>query len=494
MKKLPITLERLKQQAKALSKSSNIKHAEALHIVAQQHHFPNWKAVLRLHDDIRLSSIKAPEVSKKFLTAKDVFLTDEDKALVERFEDLPEATSFLVSKNRAYFSSIGIEYAIFEPTVTGLKKNILDATGPVRTLFEIEEFHDFSRQGQGVVHRKRKPAFFVDGSNLLTSRVSLYRPVTKMGDPRMWFSGLPNFASATEQIAIVVFDGSLYLFNFSKFDLERELGYPAKDESNLVEEQKAEKGKAFEVLRLYLQAKNEVSSNLLARLREIAKKPIRAEQSGDTAVGMAVEKALGIVANSNKAPDFEGKIEIKSGRASKNRTTLFAQVPDWNNPISECKSSAAILDRYGYQRESDFKLYCTVSATKVNSQGLKFDCDLDEDKLFERDGAGKVVAVWDGSVLRRRLLEKHSETFWIKARSLYIDGVEHFELLSATHTRGPLSVQLMELIRSGVITMDHLIKRTGGLSPKVSEKGPLFKINKRDLTLLFPEPQTYSLR
>ncbi|AQS35244.1 hypothetical protein Sps_00019 [Shewanella psychrophila] len=41
--------------------------------------------------------------------------------------------------------------------------------------------------------------------------------------------------------------------------------------------------------------------------------------------------------------------------------------------------------------------------------------------------------------------------------------------------------------------MDHLIKRTGGVKPKVAEKGPLFKINKRDLSLLFPEPVKYYL-
>jgi hypothetical protein len=41
--------------------------------------------------------------------------------------------------------------------------------------------------------------------------------------------------------------------------------------------------------------------------------------------------------------------------------------------------------------------------------------------------------------------------------------------------------------------MDHLIKRKCGAS-SAAEKGPLFKINKRDLAFLFPEPKTYSLK
>lgn len=96
-------------------------------------------------------------------------------------------------------------------------------------------------------------------------------------------------------------------------------------------------------------------------------------------------------------------------------------------------------------------------------------------------------------MLRQRLNEKHSETFWVSADSTEIDGVEYFQLKSVTHTKSPLQGQLMPLIALGVITMDHLIKRKSGVKPKVAEKGPLFKINKKDLALLFPSPKTYFL-
>jgi hypothetical protein len=41
--------------------------------------------------------------------------------------------------------------------------------------------------------------------------------------------------------------------------------------------------------------------------------------------------------------------------------------------------------------------------------------------------------------------------------------------------------------------MEHLIKKSSNTN-RVSEKGPLFKINKRDLELLFPTPIKYKLK
>ncbi|WP_249268237.1 MvaI/BcnI family restriction endonuclease, partial [Vibrio harveyi] len=103
----------------------------------------------------------------------------------------------------------------------------------------------------------------------------------------------------------------------------------------------------------------------------------------------------------------------------------------------------------------------------------------------------ELVAVWPGNLLRNRLKEKHAETFWVEATSEVVDGVEYFQLKRVTHTRSPVASQLMPLIQDGVITMDHLIKRN--TKGKSGEKGPLFKIKKRDLQLLFPEPVSYEL-
>lgn len=485
MSATPRSLNRLKSDAKILKKAENITNKAALDRVAKDNDYPNWESVVRTFDNIRLSSQPTPPVSNSFVD--DLESTDElnAKLVEERAVDLALEIKLKINATKSYLASVGIDFSIFEPTLVGLDKAILDATRPVRTHFELEGFHFFNQQGQGnAEHGVIKAAYFVTSDEIIATTVSLYRPKTKKGDPRMWFSKLPSFAKAADQIAIVIFEDALYLFNSGDISL------PNIDDESAVQKL---------IVRI-LDSKGGAARELLEKLRIIATHPIKAHSMGDTAVGMAVEHALGIAPNSSKAPDYK-KIELKSGRGRKSRATLFAQVPDWS--LSACKSSAGIINKYGYTPKSKneskvdddvVKLYCTITARKENPQGLVFVIDEAKDWLIERDAHGNDVAVWTGDMLRNRMLEKHAETFWIQAKSTKIDGVEHFDLQSVTHTKKPLLSQVMQLLQSGVITMDHLIKSTGGDKPTVKEKGPLFKINKRDLHLLFPRPISYSLK
>ncbi|MCZ4295035.1 MvaI/BcnI family restriction endonuclease [Vibrio sinaloensis] len=379
-----------------------------------------------------------------------------------------------ISDNKKQLTRLGVEFSIFEPTITGLRKSILDATQPVRTHFELEEFHFYWEQGQGPEYKVQTDAVFLRDDTVITSKASLYRPKTKKGDPRMWFRGLPQFSDAGDQVAIIIHNSTPHLINLSRHQLSESLT----NEDSFIR-------KFFDELN---SKSSNVSTDLLTKLKHLAKNPFPALRLGDTAIGYTLESMLGIQANSSKQPDYKG-IELKSGRGVKTRTTLFAQVADWS--ISPCKKSAEILEKFGYERGDDFKLYCTVSTQKKNSQGLSFIYDQVKDELQEWHNQSELVAVWPGDLLRKRLKEKHAETFWVEATSEVIDGVEHFQLMRVTHTRSPIASQLMPLIQSGVITMDHLIKRNS--KGRVSEKGPLFKMNKNDLELLFPEPVTYSL-
>jgi len=112
-------------------------------------------------------------------------------------------------------------------------------------------------------------------------------------------------------------------------------------------------------------------------------------------------------------------------------------------------------------------------------------------EVFAR-GTPREVAIWDMNTLEDRLLQKHDKTFWVKARTHYINCVEHFELLSVQYTERPNIPQFGRMLQDGTITMDHLIKRkpTGG----ANEKGPLFKIWPKNIPELFlGEPRTYDL-
>lgn len=471
------SIARVKQRTKQLKKKDKISQTEAYQRLSEEYGFSSWTEFRNALLKAENTKTKVPLPSANFASDEDVEMTVEDYELLERERsyDLPKDEKVLVIENRRELTKLGIEFSVFEPTMTGLRKSILDATQPVRTHFELEGFHLYDTQGQGPDHKVKKQAFLLSDEVTIKSSVSLYRPVTKLGDPRMWFSKLPQYCEAGDQIAIVVFQDTLYLINLSKVRLSNSLSSSV--------------SKISQFLRALQKAEFSIAEELLEKLRDLATRPLRALRSGSTGVGYTIETMLGIAANSSKDPDYKG-IEIKSGRDNKTRTTLFAQVPNWD--LSPCKKSAEILNKYGYEREDDFKLYCTVSTQRENSQGLSFIYDETKDELQEWHNKRELVAVWPGKLLRQRLKAKHSETFWVHAESEIIDGVEHFQLKSVTHTKAPILSQLLPLVQVGVITMDHLIKRCGK-NNRVSEKGPLFKINKSDLSLIFPEPQLYDL-
>jgi len=470
-------LGRLKQRAKQLKKEKGISQSEAYSQLSKEYGYSSWPAMRKALQVAEDSKQYIPSPSVKFVADEDVEMSEEDYDVLdnERSSDLPCDQKQLLTNNKRELTKLGVEFSIFEPTLTGLSKSILDATQPVRTHFEMEDFHFYSEQGQGIENRVQKQSFLITDDQVIRSKVSLYRPKTKKGDPRMWFSKLPMFCEAGDQIAIIVFNNSLYLVNLTKVSLSSSLAQPDSE--------------VFKFFDKYLDSESTTADELLQKLKELAATALPALRQGDTGVGYTIETMLGIAANSNKKPDYKG-IEIKSGRGGRNRSTLFAQVPDWN--LSPCKKSAEILNKYGYERGEDLKLYCTLSTQKENSQGLSFIYDETKDELQEWYKKSELVAVWPGALLRKRLKEKHAETFWIHADSEVIDGVEHFILKSVTHTKGPILSQLLPLIQAGTITMDHLIKRSGKTN-RVSEKGPLFKINKHDLNLLFPEPVLYNL-
>jgi hypothetical protein len=372
-----------------------------------------------------------------------------------------------------------VELCLIEPTGTGLEKSIMDATGTVRTYLKANNIHDFELQKQGQESKIQITSFLISSDSLVNSVASLYRPNTKKGDPRIWFKGLGSYSKSNDILGIIAFGGNLYVLNITQLDLhkliESKVSNPLQDLVNEIN-----------------QISNEVAEELLILLNKIASKgPVPAMLQADTAIGRTLETLLGIDINSSKKPDYKG-IELKSYRDKRgNRKNLFAQVPDWN--LSKFKSSAEILNAFGYSRGEDFKLYCTVSTLVRNSQGLKLKMDNEISQLIENSDKSSVgdFVVWGLETLHKRLLEKHNETFWIAADSVTIGGKEHFQYKKVEHTKKPIVSQFDILLEQGIITLDHLIKRkpTGS----VVEKGPIFKIKPNALDLLFPPSQSYSL-
>ncbi|WP_297814461.1 MvaI/BcnI family restriction endonuclease [uncultured Polaribacter sp.] len=372
-----------------------------------------------------------------------------------------------------------ISLTLIEPTENGLKKSIMDATGTVRNYLKTNNFHDYNLQLQGPESKVIIEALIYDTEKTIISKTSLYRPKTKKGDPRIWFSGLTKHSKPNDILALIAFENKLHILNLTQLPVKELIDSvilnPVKE---LIEE--------------INQIENEVSTELLEMLIKLAQGgPTLSLINADTSVGRTLETALGIDINSSKLPDYKG-IELKAFRNNKgNRKNLFAQVPNWK--LSKFKRSAEILDAFGYWREEDFKLYCTVSAITNNSQGLSLKVDTEINHLIEKSNDKRVgdFVVWELEKLHQRLLEKHKETFWVSADVIKEDGKEYFQYKKVEHTRKPIVSQFDLLIEQGVITLDHLIKRNS--KGRVVEKGPLFKIKPNSLDLLFPPSNKYDL-
>lgn len=392
------------------------------------------------------------------------------------------------TRNVKFLVDRQVEFATIQITETGLKKSILDATAPVRAYLKEKNVHDYETQLQGQEHKRNIDTYILTEDARFLTKTSLYRPVTKKGDPRLWINKVKDlvFLRANDIFAIIEHRGILFAVNLTVVNIEKActspIDTPLKD---LIFEVSCEK--------------NSASDELLELIKDRMTDWMPAEILADTGIGRTVETILGIDMNPSKAPDYKG-IELKSHReASRVRNTLFTQAPEWT--ISRLKSGKAIVEEYGYIPEgyNHKSLHVTLSANRPNQQGLGLlvqpELGLLEADEFAQDaldyGAFKKindVAVWRLMNLHERLLTKHHETFWIDVETKKAGGLELFRVTEILHTKNPIPSQFDILVDQGQITVDFLLCRDSGGDTYS------FKIKGNARPLLFPQSDIYNLR
>ena len=382
------------------------------------------------------------------------------------------------------FNEKGVDFCFLVPTCTGMDKSIMDATSSVRDFLCRNGIHDYNKQGQGQEHKVTYPTFYVTHTGLTKTSSSLYRPNTKNGDPRIWFSNLKRYCNPNNLLGIVSNGKVLFILNLSNPNLIHSF---------------TRGGVAEKLLLDISEISNATSIELLGKLRSIHNKGyIATLRAGDTGVGKTLESLLGIQDNTDKTPDYKG-IEIKASRkrqGTPNRVNLFCQVPDWKN--SNLKSGREILNQYGYSIGDDKQLYVTVNA-KPNAQGLFLTVDEYKDILFNKQNNNGIlvdVVLWQLKMLRNRLTEKHPETFWVKATSEGSGDTEKFRYDSIVHTRKPNTHLLNELLVRSIVTMDYTLSERYNhekQTKKFRDHGYIFKINPHNIPLLFPDPINHNL-
>ena len=382
------------------------------------------------------------------------------------------------------FKELGIRVSFIVPTETGLAKSIMDAHHGIRTFLGDHQIHDFESQLQGENHKKILPALFYDGGSAVPTKVSLYRPVTKSGDPRIWIYGLSQRAKAGDLIALAISTQGLVIINCSSRALDSLLASSNSTFSQLFPPKK----------RVLSQRADE----LLQKLKKISSSGyIQTKRSGDTGVGYTLETLLNIPANSDKRPDYYG-IEIKSSRigATSGQTTIFSQVPNWS--LSNLKSSKDILNKHGrYNKEKRRRqIFHEISCVKPNSYNLQLEIDEFNDRLnqvfwkqLSPAPQKEQDVTWLMDTLRGRLVQKHKETMWVYADTDGRGRNEKFHYKLAKHSQGLDTSSLATLLESGKMTVHYLIKETSSGAAK--DQGYLFKMSTKYLQLLFDQIQVF---
>lgn len=383
------------------------------------------------------------------------------------------------------FANTGASVAFLVPTPTGYEKSIMDATFPVRELLSNSHVHDYESQLQGPAYKVKIKSYFVTHNSLIESYASLYRPVTKKGDPRIWFGNLRQYCSPCNLLAILVINKELYVINLSNPLIQTELklhGFP------------------YSILEESAYAEHQVAKELLHKIQLIHNQGfLRSITPGDPGVGDTLENALGISRNNSQQPDYKG-IELKTTRLTRNgskrsttRSTLFTKVPDAGMSYREIVENYGKMQIPRNQTIARLQLYETFCTRRTNAYDLILEVDAKNDQLnllHQTERIRKYVSSWQMSNLRSQLLTKHKETFWVKAVSENRNGVEYFRYDKILHTQNPNASLLAPLFEADKITLDLAAHITNG---KWRDHGALFKMYPVDFPLLFGEPIEYDL-
>jgi len=394
-----------------------------------------------------------------------------------------EKSDTSIAETLAVFTRYDLDVGLLVPTETGMQKSIMDATAGLREYFQDTRFHDYDAQAQGPDAKVIREAIFVRPDGLQPTTVSLYRPMTKSGDPRVWFGRLKGYAEPFNLLAVLVRDNKAYIVNCSDPRILVSIHNPSTPLGAIAAAHRPKRDTVVE--------------ELLGMIREVSARGfVRTLRPGDTGVGMTLETLLGIEENTRKAPDYKG-IELKAKRLRKgkaNRVTLFSQVPDWK--LSPIGSAWNLLSTFGYERDGKLRLNHEMNATAPNSIGFILEVDAARDWLKQNyqdpdTAVTRHVTTWEMENLRSRLKEKHPQTFWVGARCRGKGTAEEFHYVQVEHTRQPKVRNFDALIEGGVISVDYLMSQKG--QQRVRDHGYLFKMHAADFPALFPPSETHVL-
>ena len=197
--------------------------------------------------------------------------------------------------------------------------------------------------------KRRCRAFFVHANRMQETTVSLYRPKTKEGDPRIWFYGLSEYARPANLLAVFSQDDALYVVNTSHSEILDSIDVPHSALHELAKRRDALAENAVELLGSV--------GRCWQRIREVP--PSRRHRCGFY-LGISSRNQGERVARSRlQGHRNKGFPKYWRGFTREPRNSLFAgskleakQAPEWEaNPrtlwISPCRPTTVLLHSWG---------------------------------------------------------------------------------------------------------------------------------------------------
>lgn len=193
----------------------------------------------------------------------------------------------------------------------------------------------------------------------------------------------------------------------------------------------------------------------------------------DTGIGHTLEQLLGLTENNISMPDF-GKLELKSHRKeSASMITIFTKSPD-------LISNRELLDKYGYQRQSDGRLvlHQTIYLDRPNAQGWVLKYNSKEASLYLCKNTEKL-----GAYSRNLIIKKFSEkigdgVILVFAKRIKIDIRELFHYDEAYLLKNFYFDEFIRYLRYDI----RMGRYPDG---SVHDHGSAFRLRKSDLNNVF---------
>jgi hypothetical protein len=387
-----------------------------------------------------------------------------------------EAENRLIQIIQKYCRS---EFALIRMTDTMLKKSIIDASEDFRGILREHNIVDYRNINKG--EKIYSPTVIISNPpyGVIERKTSLYRPVTKDGDPRFWVSMLGRNVAPNDLVYFTIRNSNIIaipLIDYPEFEETIISFFGANnDEEKIVEEFKK---KISEV-----KSKGWVLS-------------VSPDKLNDKDIGETLEREVGVDLNNLPLPDFKGEIEIKGKTlGSGTKDSLFSMVPDWK--ISTVNGSNEMALYYGYP-DNEYDGYNALFVTvgiKPNPQGLYLEVD-DENYMIHqkcvKNGVISDVCSWKFEDIKKKLFDKHPKTMWIVADGKKINRNYHFKYLKVQYTRGPIFSQFISLVKQGIITFDWRRRAKTDLSAAEIPKSKMdyghgFRMDPTKRHLLFGE-------